>query len=83
MKIKYVVSYDEISLVFFSNLLSKLAQAVTIVTCIGCFFPYLTDKRRPDALVSFIRLSKGYYHSDRLSCCSSRLFKLTDTRHTM
>jgi len=32
--------------------------------------------------VSFIRLSKGYYHSDRLSCCSSRLFNLTDTRRT-
>ena len=39
MKIKYVVSYDKIALVFISNLLSKLALAVTIVTCIGCFFP--------------------------------------------
>jgi len=37
-KIKYVVSYDKIALVFIFNLLSKLAQAVTIVTCIGSFF---------------------------------------------
>jgi hypothetical protein len=53
MKIKYVVSSDKIALVFISNLLSKLAQAVTIVPCNGCFFsPYLTDNRRPDALLS-------------------------------
>jgi hypothetical protein len=52
MKIKYVVSYDNIALVFISSLLSKLAQAVKIVTCIGCSFLYLTDKRRPDALLS-------------------------------
>jgi hypothetical protein len=52
MKIKYVVSYDKVVLVFISNLLSRLAQAVKIVTCIGCFFSYLTDKCRPDAPLS-------------------------------
>ena len=31
------------------------------------FFSYLTDKRRPNALVSFSKLSTGYYHCDRLS----------------
>ena len=40
MKLKYAVSYDKIALLFISNLLSKLAQALTIVTCIGCLiFP--------------------------------------------
>ena len=39
MKIKYVVLCDKISLVFISDFLSKLAQAVKIVTCIGCFSP--------------------------------------------
>ena len=30
---------------------------------IGYFFPYFTDKRRPDALVCFIRLPKGLFYA--------------------
>lgn len=47
MKVKYVVLCEKIVFFFISNLLSKLAQAVTIMTCIGCFF------RLFDAVVSF------------------------------
>jgi len=39
VKIKYVVSYVKMTLVFISDFLSKLAKAVMIVTCNGCFFP--------------------------------------------
>jgi hypothetical protein len=49
----------------------------------GCLFSYLIDKRWPDALVSFIRLPKGYYHSDRLSSYHYRLLNLTDMRRTI
>jgi len=42
----------------------------------------LANKRRPDALVSFIRLSKGYYRCDRLSSSRRRLLNLPDTRPT-
>ena len=45
-------------------------------------FSYFTDKRRPDVLVSFIRLSKGYYHCDHLSSSRHRLLNLPDTQRT-
>jgi len=43
---------------------------------IGYFFFCFTDKRWLDPLVSFIRLSKGYYHCDHWSVSSHSLLKL-------
>jgi hypothetical protein len=68
---------------------SKPFGSVIVYSCvcgqlyIGCFFSCLTDKRRPDALVSFIRLSTGYHHCDRLSSSRRGLLNLPDTRRTM
>ena len=45
------------------------------------FFSYLTDERRPDALV-FTRLSRAYYHCDLLSSSRHRLLNLPYTRRT-
>jgi predicted membrane channel-forming protein YqfA (hemolysin III family) len=39
------------------------------LACIGCFFSYLSDKRRPDALVSFCYAA----------VCVARLLNLPDT----
>lgn len=40
-------------------------------------------KRRPDALLTFFRLSEGYYHGDRLSSYSHRLLNLLQPRRTI
>lgn len=45
------------------------------------FFPYLTDKLGPDAVI-LITLSEGYCDCDRLSSFRLRLFNLHDTRCT-
>jgi hypothetical protein len=42
------------------------------LACIGCFFSYLSDKRRPDALVSFCYAT----------VCLGRLLNLPDTLRT-
>jgi hypothetical protein len=47
---------------------------------IGCFFSYLTDKCRPNALESFITLSKSYYHCNHLLSSHPWLLNLPDTR---
>jgi len=47
-----------------------------------CCLAYLIHNRHPDASVSFIILSKGSDHCDRLSSSHHRLLNLTDMRRT-
>jgi hypothetical protein len=49
---------------------------------VGCSFSKLTDKRQPDSVVSFTRLSKGYYHCDPLFSSRHRLLNLPGMRPT-
>jgi hypothetical protein len=49
---------------------------------IRVFFYCLSDKHRPDALVSFVRLFKSYYQYDHLSSSRYRLLKFPETRLT-
>jgi hypothetical protein len=49
----------------------------------SCFFSCLTDRRRPEPLVSYIILYKGYCHCDRLCSSRHRLLNLPDTQRTM
>jgi hypothetical protein len=50
-------------------------------TLIQSVFSYSTNKRRPDSLMSFIRLAKSYCHCDRFYSSCYRLLNLPDTRH--
>jgi hypothetical protein len=49
----------------------------------GRFFPCLNNKCRPDALVSFIRLSKSYFQCVFLGSPRHRLLKLPETRREL
>ena len=47
------------------------------------FSAYLNDKLHPDALVSFIKLSKDYYHCDFSYSSHHRPLKLPETRQSI
>jgi hypothetical protein len=59
-----------------------LSQHYMILHYRGCSLAYLIHNRQPEASVSFIILSKGSDHCDRLSSSRHRLLNFTDMRRT-